>query len=111
MLTRLKKKWNIKSNLQMFIIFVAFAITGSLSLMVSTPFLDFFEVKTETFDKYYLGTFIYYFIKAVIIIPLYNLLLIITGTLFLQFNFFWNFQKKMFKKIGFGFLFREKKNH
>ena len=110
MFDRLKNKWGVKSNLQLFIIFIVFGITGSLSVVVSTPFLDFFDFNIGAFEKYYFGAFIYYFIKVAVIFPLYNVLLILTGTLFFQFNFFWNFQKKIFKKIGFIFLFKKKKD-
>ncbi|MEE3035160.1 MAG: DUF6787 family protein [Bacteroidota bacterium] len=110
MLDRLKKKWGIESNFQMIIIFVVFGITGSLSVVFTTPILDFFDLKIQSFEEYYLGSFIYYSVKFIAIFPIYNLLLIIIGALFLQFNFFWSFQKKMFKKIGLGFFFKEEKD-
>ena len=111
MFDKLKKRWAIDSNFQLLIIFIVFGITGSLSVVVTTPILDFFDFKKQNFEDYFLGYFFYYIIKFIAIFPIYNVLLTLIATLFLQFNFFWNFQKKMFAKIGFGFLFNKKKNN
>lgn len=111
MLNKLKKRWAIESNFQLLIIFIVFGITGTLSVFITTPILDFFDFKKENFENYALGYFIYYTIKFITIFPLYNLLLIAIATLFLQFEFFWNFQKRMFAKMGFGFFFKKRKDN
>ncbi len=111
MFGKLKKRWAIDSNFQLLIIFIVFGITGSLSVVVTTPILDFLDFKKQNFEDYFLGDFFYYAIKFIAIFPIYNVLLTLIATLFLQFNFFWNFQKKMFSKIGFGFLFNKKKDN
>ena len=38
---KLKEKWGITSNFQLIVILVVFAITGTASLVVSNPILDF----------------------------------------------------------------------
>ena len=58
-LNKLKIKWNIKSNFQMFIIFVVFGLTGSFSLKLAKPILYFFGLNREIFNDIFLGDFIY----------------------------------------------------
>tara|TARA_B100000945_G_C20359870_1_gene586583 strand:- start:1048 stop:1356 length:309 start_codon:yes stop_codon:yes gene_type:complete len=92
----LKEKWGINSNYQLFIIFFVFAITGSLSLYVAQPLLSFFSI-----DKDFLSPWIFWPIRILIIFPIYQVLILIIGTLFGQFNFFWSFEKKMLYRLGF----------
>jgi len=54
MFERLKAKWNINSNVQLIIIFIVFAITGSLSLQITKPILIYIGV-----DSGYLKTFFF----------------------------------------------------
>lgn len=91
---RLKEKWKITSNVQFVIILVVFAITGSLSAKIAKPFsayigLDFSE----------LNPVLAWILRLIIILPIYQILLIIIGSLFGQFRFFWEFEKKMFRRI------------
>lgn len=91
---RLKEKWKITSNVQFVIILVVFAITGSLSAKIAKLFcvyigLDFSE----------LNPILAWTLRLIIILPIYQILLIIIGSLFGQFRFFWEFEKKMFRRI------------
>jgi len=98
---KLKKKWNIKSNFQLVIIFIVFGITGSASVFLGEPLLSYFNINEDLFFDIYLGKYIFIFIKIILIFPLYQVLLLIFGALFFQFDFFWNIEKKILKKIGF----------
>ena len=49
MIKRLKKKWGISSNVQLVVIFIVFAITGSASAKLATPFLNFLGVQPSDF--------------------------------------------------------------
>lgn len=100
-MNKLKQRWGITSNWQLTIIFVVFAITGSSSVMVSKPILDFFGIAKDSMPY-----FIYIILKIVIVLPVYQLLLVGFGFLFGQFKFFWEFEKKMLKAMGLGFLFK-----
>ena len=111
MIEALIKIFKVKTFFQLVTVFSVFGITGTLSVFITTPILDFFDFKKENFENYALGYFIYYTIKFITIFPLYNLLLIAIATLFLQFEFFWNFQKRMFAKMGFGFFFKKRKDN
>ena len=101
----LKSKWDIKSNFQLFLIFVVFALTGSFSLKLAEPVLYYFGFSREIFYNFFIGDIIYWFLRLLIIFPIYQLLLLFFGFIFFQFSFFWELEKKIFIKIGFGRLF------
>lgn len=105
----LKKKWGVESNAQLTVIFIVFAITGSLSAKLALPLLHFIGIQPDAFDGLPLGTLLYVLLRILIIFPIYQVLLIVIATLFFQFKFFWEFEKKILKKIGFSFLFKDKK--
>ena len=46
-MNKLKKKWGIETNFQIIIILIVFAITGSLSLVVSDPLLNLIGLTKE----------------------------------------------------------------
>jgi len=98
---KLKKRWNITSNFQLTIIFVVFAITGSVSAYLSKPFTNQIGITKEIIGFWYLP------IRLIAIFPIYQILLVLIGTVFGQFKFFWWFEKKMLKAIGLGFLFKK----
>ena len=93
---KLKEKWGITSNFQIIIILFVFSVTGSLSLLVAKPLLDFIGL-----DKATLSPWIFWPIRILIIFPIYQILIVIIGALFGQFQFFWNFEKKMLARLGF----------
>ena len=104
---RLKEKWGISSNLQLVIIFIVFGITGTLSVRVGKPILDFIKLNPEIFESIPMGDIIYWTIRILIVFPIYQVILIIIGALFFQFSFFWNFEKKILKRIGFKRFFKD----
>ena len=93
---KLKEKWGITSNFQLLIIFLVFSVTGSLALWVAKPILDFFGL-----DKSAVSPWIFWPIRISIIFPIYQVLIVIIGALFGQFQFFWAFEKKMLVHLGF----------
>ena len=94
MLNSLKKKWKIKSNFQFLIIMLVFSITGSLTLYIVDPLLLFLNISDDNFSN-----FQYWFFRIFIVFPTYQVLLIIIGSIFGQFSFFWNFEKKMLSRF------------
>ena len=100
-MNRLKQRWGITSNFQLVIIFIVFAITGSSSAWLSKPFCELLGITKEEFGGWFT------LIRLIIIFPIYQVLLVAIGTLFGQFRFFWNFEKKMLKSMGLGFLFKD----
>ncbi|AWK05169.1 diacylglyceryl transferase [Flavobacterium crocinum] len=101
-MNKFKKRWGITSNLQAIIILIVFAITGSASAWISRPFCDWVGIHKED-----LGSVWFTLIRLLIILPVYQVLLVAIGTIFGQFRFFWNFEKKMLKRMGLGFLFKD----
>ena len=99
-LNNLKTKWNITSNFQLTIIFIVFGITGSLSVVVSDPLLNLIGL-----DKDMMSTWIFTPLRLLIVFPVYQILILIIGAAFGQFNFFWNFVKKMLSRMGLSRLF------
>ena len=93
---KLKEKWGITSNFQLIILFFVFSVTGSLSLWVAKPLLDFIGLEEAT-----LSPWIFWPIRILIIFPIYQILIVLVGALFGQFKFFWNFEKKMLARLGF----------
>ena len=91
----MKKLLKVNSNFQLLIILIVFAITGSLSLYLSEFILNFLNVTQNN-----MNIFLYWSLRILILFPVYQILLIIIGTLFGQFSYFWAFEKKFLKKIG-----------
>ena len=100
---KLKEKWNIESNFQLVIICVIFSVTGSIAVWIAKPILDFVKL-----DKSTVSPWIFWPIRILIIFPIYQVLIVIVGALFGQFEFFWNFEKKMLGHMGFK-QFKDKK--
>jgi hypothetical protein len=98
---RLKEHWGLTSNWQLATIFVVFAITGSASAYLSRPFCVLLGIGKDELGYWYTP------IRLLLIFPIYQVLLVSIGFLFGQFKFFWAFEKKMLKGMGFGFLFKE----
>lgn len=96
---KLKERWNVNSNWQLTSIFIVFAITGFSSLQLAKPFLSLIGIP-ETFQPHWL----YRILRLVLIFPIYQVLLIFIGFVFGQFNFFWEFEKKMLNRIGLKFV-------
>ena len=101
MLKKIKNKWGIKSNFQFLIIFIVFGITGSSSVVLGKPILDFFSISPNLFSEIPFGNLLYFILRIIIIFPLYQVLLIIFGAIFFQFSFFWELEKKILRKMGF----------
>lgn len=103
---RLKERWGITSNLQLIVILVVFAVTGSSSVYVAKPFLDLIGLEQSNFPDTWWGNSLYWILRILLIFPFYQILLVIYGWLLGQFKFFWAFEKKMLSRLGLGFLFK-----
>ena len=91
----LKEKWNLKSNFQLVIILIVFAITGSSSLYISKPLMEFLSISNDS-----MNVISYWILRFIIVTLVYQLVLLVVAFLFGQFKWFWNFEKKMLKKMG-----------
>lgn len=92
---KLKQRWGIESNWQIIVILVVFAITGSTAAIIGKPILAYLNISSDT-----VGTFGYWVIRILLLFVVYQIMLVTYGWLFGQFKFFWNFEKKMLRRIG-----------
>jgi len=92
MIKKLKSRFSIESNFQLFKIIVVFGITGTLALYLSGPVIDFFDINKDAILTYYLSRFL-------IVFPIYQICLLVTAFIFGEFSFFWRFFKKMMKRF------------
>jgi len=98
---KLENKWKVDQKWEMIAIFIVFAITGSVSAKVAKPLMEILGLYPDN-----LSGWIYWPLRILIILPIYQVLLAAFGWLFGQFRFFWDFEKKMLKRMGLGFLFK-----
>ncbi len=89
-----KEKYNIKSNGQVFLILLVFAVTGSTAAFIAKPILTFIGITKQS-----VPIWVYYPLYILLIYPFYKVLLLFYALLFGQFNFFWNIIKKMLLKM------------
>lgn len=101
---KLKQRWGLKSNFQVVIILIVFAITGSTAAYIAKPILGYLGITKEAMHPVF-----FWILYVLIIFPIYKVILVCIGTLFGQHEFFWNFVKKMLKNMGMGFLFPKEK--
>ncbi len=93
---KLENKWIVKHRWEMIRIFIVFAITGSSSVFVGRPIIKLLGITKDN-----LNVFVYWFLYIIIGLIFYQILLVIFGWLFGQYQFFWNFEKKMLRRFGF----------
>ena len=96
----LKKRWGVETNLQLTIIFIVFAITGSTSAWLSKPFCIWLGITKEDIGIWFTPA------RLILIFPVYKVLLVVIVFLFGKVKFFWAFEKKMLKRMGLGFFFK-----
>lgn len=97
----LKTRWGITTNWQLFIILLVFSVTGSSAAKLAAPITELIGITDD------MAWYIYWPIRIFIIFPVYQVLLVFFGWLFGEFNFFWEFEKKMLRRIGFSFLLND----
>ena len=93
MFEKLKNRWNIQSNFQVIIILIVFAITGTTTVYVKKAIFDVIGVTAETHFLIKIPVYI------VVILTVYNILLIIIGSIFGQYKFFRDFERKFFSRF------------
>ena len=95
---KIRSFFKVDSNLQLLIINIVFALTGTSSLFFADYILNIFLINQNTY-----GNFLYWSIRIILILPIYQVLLIIFGSLFGEFKYFWRMEKKTIRKISLIF--------
>ena len=85
---RIKKIFKVTSTYQLIVVFVVFGITGSLSLVVSEYLSSLLHLDNII-------------LSIIFILIVYQVLLIIIGTLFGEFDYFWEMEKKIISRFKF----------
>ncbi len=99
---KLKQRWGLTSNFQVFLIIIVFSINGSFAAWVAKPVTALFGLSVENTNLW-----IFWPIRIILVFLIYQFTLPIVGFFFGQFHFFWNFTKKMLKRMGFKNIFKE----
>ena len=85
----LKKRWGVTSNFQIIIILIVFSVTGSALLYIAKPIIKQTGITIDNL-LVALNWGLYILISFVT----YQVMLVVIGGLFGQFNFFWRMVKK-----------------
>ena len=94
MINKLIKYFKVSSLSQLLIVFLVFSITGSLAVIFGKfIILYFFGCVFEYGNAYWI-------LRILIIFPLYQFLLLIVGAIFGEFDYFWEFEKKLLIRMG-----------
>ena len=96
-ISKLESKWVVNQRWELIRIFIVFAITGSSSVLVGRPIIKWMGI---THDN--LHPLLYWILFIAISLFFYQVLLVLIGWVFGQFQFFWNFEKKMIRRFGLG---------
>lgn len=88
---RLGRRWGVSPG-RVVLILLVFACTGFTVLFLKRPVVAYFAGDGE---QPLLFTVLYY----ILILPVYNVFLLIYGALFGQFQFFWAFEKRFFGRL------------
>ncbi len=88
------QRWGINSHRQLIIILIVFSITGSAAVILANPITHLLGL-----ERGIISPWIFWPIRILLIFPIYQFMLIIIGSLFGQFKFFWAFEKKMLSRF------------
>jgi len=84
----------LESLLQVVLVLLAFACTGTTVLLIKTPIFALLGVDMEE------GGFWKTVLYLLLVLPLYQALLLAYGFVFGQFRFFWEKEKQFIKRMG-----------
>lgn len=99
---RMKKKYNLQSTFDLFIIMAVFSLAGMAIVLVKKPIFHFLGITAKT-------PFILKFLAwLAVVFPTYQINLLIFGLLLGQFSFFWEREKK-FLRLLCGLIFEHKR--
>jgi TctA family transporter len=91
MIDKLKKRWKVNGT-QLFLILCVFAITGTLTAYLSRQVAFWLEI-----EKY---SILFWLLKVGVLIFGYQVIILLVSIPFGQFAFFWNYEKKILRRMG-----------
>lgn len=109
---KLKKRYNLESNLDLILVFILFAITGTSAVRIGDPLLELLGIHGgyEWFTKEWWS---FIALRIPVIFILYQFLFVLYGYIIGLFrkpvwDFSWWFEKKMLSRFGIKFKESEK---
>ena len=91
-MARLMTRWNLTSTTDVILVLLVFAFTGTTVVVIKPYVLEALIGTTELSGWYSVAYYI-------LILPVYNAILLVYGTIFGKFRFFWEFEKRFFKRM------------
>ncbi|MEZ4902349.1 MAG: DUF6787 family protein [Spirosomataceae bacterium] len=88
---KLKIRWGVKNGWQVMVILLVFACTGFTVMYTKRWMVQLLDIQNN---------WLIWLFNILVILPLYQVILLMYGWIFGQYRFFWNFEKKMFKRLG-----------
>ena len=85
----------IESFFQFVLVMIVFAITGSLSLIVTVSLFEVLNLNVDSFSP-----LVFWPLRIIFIFFVYQVLLLIIAIPFGQFQYFWQFEKKILSRFG-----------
>lgn len=85
----------IESFFQFVLVMIVFAITGSLSLIVTVSLFGILNLNDDSFSP-----LVFWPLRIIFIFFVYQVLLLIIAIPFGQFRYFWQFEKKILSRFG-----------
>ena len=97
-MNKIRNLFNVENNFQLLKVNIVFAVTGTMSVYFAGIIITFIGL-----DPYILGSFFYWVLRIMLLIPVYQVLLIIIGSIFGEFEYFWRIERKMLGRLGIKF--------
>ena len=91
---KIRNFFKVESNYQLLIVNIVFAITGVTSLYFADYILDIFLINQNNYNSFF-----YWVGRILVLLPLYQILLVLFGTLFGQSSYFMAMQKKTVQRV------------
>jgi hypothetical protein len=95
---KLRSFFKVNSNYQLFMVNLVFAVTGTTALYSADIILANISFIENSSSKVF-----YWSMRILLVLPIYQVLLILIATVFGEFKYFWNIEKKMLRRFGFNF--------
>ena len=95
---KIRNFFKVESNFQLLIVNVVFAVTGTISVILAGFVLNLIGLDTNA-----LNSSLYWTLRILILMPIYQILLIMVGAAFGEFSYFWRIKKKMLNRLGIKF--------
>ena len=97
-MNKIRNLFKVETNFQLLKVNIVFAATGTASIYIAGIVINLLGL-----NLYILGDFFYWVLRIMLLIPVYQVLLIVIGSIFGEFKYFWRIEKKMLGRFGIKF--------